>query len=114
MKQSPSFSVALPGEIDEAVLAHLIRADHQEDLCFATWYPSNGHHRKTALLHSLILPQSGERHVHGNASFEARYFERAVMEAAKSGAGLAFLHSHPAPGWQDMSRDDVDAEEGHA
>jgi hypothetical protein len=114
MKQSPSFSVALRGEIDEVVLAHLIRADHQEDLCFATWFPSNGHHRKTALLHSLILPQPGERHVHGNASFEARYFERAVMEAAKSGAGLAFLHSHPGPGWQDMSKDDICAEQEHA
>lgn len=114
MKGSSSFSVAIPGEIDEAVLGHLIRADHQEDLCFATWYPSNGCRRNTALLHSLILPQPGERHVHGNASFEARYFERAVIEAAKSGSGLAFLHSHPGPGWQDMSGDDIRAEQGHA
>lgn len=114
MKQSASFSVAIRGEIDEAVLAHLIRADGQEDLCFATWYPSSGQRRKTALLHSLILPQPEERNIHGNASFEARYFERAVLEAAKSGAGLAFLHSHPAPGWQDMSSDDIRAEQGHA
>lgn len=28
--------------------------------------------------------------------------------------GLAFLHSHPGPGWQDMSRDDIAAERGHA
>ncbi len=114
MKPSSSYSVAIPGEIDEALLAHLIRSDHQEDLCFATWYPSNGVQRKTAILHSVILPRPGERHVHGNASFEARYFERAVMEATKAGAGLAFLHSHPGPGWQDMSQDDIRAEQGHA
>jgi ThiF family protein len=109
-----SFSVAIRGEIDEALRGHLVRADHQEDLCFATWYPSNGYRRKTALIHDLILPREGERHVHGNASFEARYFERAVVEASKAGAGLAFLHSHPGPGWQDMSDDDIRAEQGHA
>lgn len=42
------------------------------------------------------------------------YFERALGEAIAEGAGLAFLHSHPGPGWQDMSADDVAAEEGHA
>jgi molybdopterin-synthase adenylyltransferase len=114
MKHPSSFSVAIRGEINEGLLAHLIRTDHQEDLCFATWYPSSGHHRKTALLHTLILPQPGERRVHGNASFEGRYFERAVMQAANTGAGLAFLHSHTGPGWQDMSSDDIRAEEGHA
>jgi hypothetical protein len=114
MSTSLSYSVAIPGKVDKAMLAHLIRADHQEDLCFATWYPSNGVHRKTALLHTVMLPQPGERLVHGNASFEARYFERAVMEAVKAGAGLAFLHSHPGPGWQDMSDDDIRAEQGHA
>ncbi len=114
MKHPSSFSVAIRGEIDEALLAHLIRADHQEDLCFATWYPSTGWHRKTALLYTPILPQPGERRVRGNANFEGRYFERAVMQAAKSGAGLALLHSHTGPGWQDMSDDDIRAEEGHA
>jgi hypothetical protein len=104
----------MPGVVDEAALAHLIRADHQEDLCFAMWYPSRGAHRQTALIHRLIPPLPGDRRVHGNASFLPQYFERAVVEASKASAGLAFLHSHPGPGWQDMSNDDIRAEEGHA
>ena len=114
MKDVKCYSAALTGDFHLAALSHLIRADGQEDLCFATWHPSNGRNRKTALLDRLILPEAGDRHVHGNASFEARYFERAVMEAVRSGGGLAFLHSHPGPGWQDMSPDDIAAEHGHA
>jgi molybdopterin-synthase adenylyltransferase len=114
MKGCTFYSVAMSGEIDEKALAHLIRADRQEDLCFGTWFPSRGLNRRTALIHSLILPAPGDRNVHGNASFESRYFERAVMVAAKAEAGLAFFHSHPGPGWQDMSEDDIRAERGHA
>lgn len=114
MSDAKSYSAAFRSEVHSAALSHLIRADGQEDLCFAAWYPSNGRHRKTALLDRLILPQPGDRNVHGNASFEAQYFERALIEAANSGAGLAFLHSHLGPGWQDMSPDDLRAEHGHA
>ena len=66
------------------------------------------------MLSRLILPQDGERRVHGNASFLPHYFERAVSEAVQANAGLAFLHSHPCPGWQEMSNDDVNAERNNA
>lgn len=68
----------------------------------------------TGLVAKLVLPLEGERRVHGNASFLPHYFERALDEAAQAGAGLAFFHSHPGPGWQGMSDDDVIAEQSHA
>ena len=108
------FSSAFTFDLHAVAATHLIRADGQEDLCFAIWHPSEGSHRTTALLHRLILPQPGERAVHGNASFHPEYFERALGEAVEAQGGLAFLHSHPAPGWQNMSSDDIRAEEGHA
>jgi len=102
-------------EVDNQARAHLLRTDRQEDICFALWRGSRGATRNTALIERLILPQDGERNVHGNASFEPRFLERAMAEAAGRGAGLALMHSHPlGRGWQGMSRDDVAAEQGNA
>lgn len=107
-------SVALPTPIHEEAVNHLIRRDGQEDLCFALWYPSTGASRETALIQRLILPLEGDRLVHGNASFLPQYFERVIGIARREEAGIAFLHSHPSPGWQAMSPDDIDAEIGRA
>jgi hypothetical protein len=104
------FSVAMSEGVDAELRRHLVRADGQEDLCFALWTPSEGGSRRTALVHAVILPRDGEREVHGNASFNPSYFERSASVAVSSGCGLAFLHSHPGPGWQGMSFDDVVAE----
>ncbi len=109
-----TYGVALTEELHEQAVRHLIREDGQEDLCFGLWHPSAGRSRQTALLHQLILPEEGDRELHGNVSFLPSYFERAVGAAAAAGAGLAFLHSHPAPGWQGMSGDDIRAEQGMA
>jgi hypothetical protein len=108
-------SVALTTMLDHAAREHLLRCDRQEDLCFALWYPSNGRERKSALINRLILPQEGDRNVHGNASLEAVFFQRALAEATAEGAGLALLHSHPyGIGWQGMSRDDITTEQSLA
>lgn len=110
-----SWSAAIPEGVAKTARHHLLRADRQEDLCFAIWYPSKGRSRQSALVHSLLLPRNGERHVHGNASFEPVYFERALAEAARLGAGLALMHSHPGGrAWQDISPDDIAAEQGNA
>lgn len=108
------YSVALTATLDQEARTHLIRKDRQEDLCFALWFPSTGQSRQGALIHSLVLPERAERRVRGNAMFTGSYFERAIGLAVKHGSGLALMHSHPYPGWQDMSFDDVRAEEGHA
>lgn len=111
----PMRSVAMIEDVDFEARTHLLRADHQEDLCFALWYPSQGKYRKTALIKRLIIPEKGDRNVHGNASFKPAYFERALVEAANAHSGLALLHSHPhGRGWQGMSTDDVNAEQKNA
>jgi molybdopterin-synthase adenylyltransferase len=108
-------SVAMPEAVEQTARQHLLRADRQEDLCFAFWHPSSGVTRQTALVQQLILPLPGERHVHGNASFEPHYFERALRAAAREGAGLALMHSHPlGRNWQGMSTDDINTEQGRA
>jgi len=111
---SNSFSAAIDEALHQQLAKHLLREDGHEDLTFAVYYPSKGATRYTAILHAPIWPEPGERHVHGNASFEANYFERAARTARAAGGGLAFMHSHPFPGWQGMSRDDYRAEAGHA
>jgi hypothetical protein len=108
-------SVVMTGEVAARASRHLLRPDRQEDLCFALWRPSTGSTRTTAIIQSLLLPRPGERNVHGNVSFAPAYFERALGEAAAAGAGLALMHSHPmGRGWQDMSADDIRAEQGNA
>lgn len=110
-----SHSVAIPEDVHRPARGHLLRADSQEDLCFALWRPSRGRSRTTALIEKLVLPEAGDRNVHGNVSFEPAFLERALSMAAGTGSGLALLHSHPqGRGWQRMSEDDVAAEHGNA
>src|SRR5262245_45676579 len=104
-------SVAMPQGLNEAMQEHLLKADGQEDLLFALWTPSKGSGRLTALLHTAIYPIKGDRQRHGNASFNLQYFERVCQLAVTQRCGIAFLHSHGGPGWQDMSADDIQAEE---
>jgi hypothetical protein len=110
-----AFSVAMTEILGTSAMQHLLRADRQEDLCFALWRPSTGQTRTTALVYRLLLPLLGERNLHGNASFEPHYFQRALSEAATEGAGIALMHSHPdGRNWQTMSSDDISTESGHA
>lgn len=109
-----TYSVAMLSATNDILKKHLIRTDGQEDLCYALWYPGQGASRMTALVFDPIMPEDGERGVHGNASTTGDYLGRAIALAADKGAGIAFLHSHPWPGWQGMSPDDVATERRQA
>ena len=110
-----SFSAAMPASVHQQLAGHLLRADGQEDVCLATYAPSTGATRTSAVLGRAVLPGPGERAVHGNASFTGSYVVRAAREAASAGRGVAALHSHPGgSGWQDMSGPDYDTERFYA
>jgi hypothetical protein len=110
-----TFSVAMPGRVHQDLSSHLLRADRQEDVCLATYAPSTGATRTSALVSQVLLPEPGERAVHGNASFTGAYFVRAARHAASLGRGVAALHSHPGgSGWQAMSGPDYDTERSYA
>lgn len=107
------FSIAMTEAFDAALAAHLDKGPDQEDLAFALWRPSSGYSRVTAILQQIVLPEEGERILQGNVAFMPEYVQR-VLELAEGGTeggyGVALLHSHLGPGWQDMSDDDVIAE----
>ncbi|GIF02284.1 ThiF family adenylyltransferase [Paractinoplanes rishiriensis] len=108
-------SAAMTADLDVQARDHLLRVDGQEDVCLALYSPSTGQARSAAALTRLVLPQSGERSVHGNASFTGQYVVRAASEAAKVGLGIALMHSHPTgTGWQGMSGTDHDTEKSYA
>ena len=105
------YSVAISEKNHDLLSAHLIRPDGQEDLCFALYHPGTGSSRSSAILTEVVLPLRNERTVHGNVSFSVEYYDRASSLALEKQCGICFLHSHPAPGWQYMSQDDIRAEE---
>lgn len=108
------FDTVLTQEAHDSASDYLLRhvnAGHmQEDLCFALWRPSTGANRKVAIIFEIVPPTTGDRNLHGNASFEPSYLTRAIRTAIQQGAGLAFMHNHFSGGWQDMSVPDIVAE----
>ena len=100
----------LAEEAKDHLLGPIRRGELQEDLCFALWRPSTGSRRTTGVVTELLLPLHDERNLHGNVSFESQYLARVARRACQTNTGVAFMHSHPGPGWQAMSDADVVAE----
>ena len=93
------------------LLAHLARRDGQADVCLATYRPSTGVTRRTAIVTEVVTPLPGERAAQGGAAITGGYVVRAAALARRRGEGVALCHSHPrAHGWQALSRTDRDAE----
>ena len=108
-------SVAMTSATEQELASLLVRDDGQEDICLATYRPSTGLTRDSALIAEAVPPGPGDRYVHGNATVTAEYILRGVAIAQRKGCGLVFLHSHPgASNWQFMSVPDRDAESSYA
>jgi hypothetical protein len=108
-------SVAMSADVHAELLAHLARRDGQEDACLATYRPSTGVTRRTAIVSEVITPLPGERAVHGNASITGEYVVRAAAIVRNRDEGLVLCHSHPVGrGWQTLSNTDRDAERSFA
>ena len=108
-------SVAMSARTEEALLRLLVRDDGQEDLCLATYRPSTGLNRFSALIRAVVPPEPGDRLVHGNASVTADYILRVADVALEDDCGLILLHSHPgASNWQSMSGPDRECEASYA
>jgi proteasome lid subunit RPN8/RPN11 len=108
-------SVVMSADVHADLLAHLARRDRREDVCLATYRPSTGVTRRTAIVSEVVTPVPGERAVHGNASITGAYVVRAAAVARDRDEGLVLCHSHPdGRGWQTLSSTDRDAERSFA
>ena len=108
-------SVAMTVATEKELIRGLVRDDGQEDVCLATYRPSTGHARFSALIRAVVPPEPGDRLVHGNATVTGDYILRAAEAAQGDDCGLVLLHSHPgASHWQQMSGPDRDCEASYA
>ena len=108
-------SVAMTAATEEALVSRLVRDDGQEDVCLATYRPSTGLTRSSALIRTVVPPEPGDRLVHGNATVTGEYILRAAEAAQEDDCGVVLLHSHPgASQWQPMSEPDRDCEASYA
>ncbi len=106
-----TYSVAWRSEVEQIARRHLLQhygeGRSQEDIALATWFPADGANRRTAIIDEVLLPADGERLLQGNVRMTRDFLSRGRRRALSKGAGMAVMHSHPVPGWQYMSPDDV-------
>ena len=106
-----TYSVAWRSDIESVARQHLLqhfqRGEVQEDIALATWYPASGTSRYTAIIDEVLLPNEDERILQGNVQMTRDFLRRCRQRALSKDAGMAVMHNHLGPGWQEMSSDDV-------
>lgn len=104
--------IVFTGEAEQQARAHLLQdiRNGQEDICFGLWAPSTGAETQGAIIDEILLPQKGERNLYGGVSAEVHYTLRAARTAVQKKRGLVVMHSHPSPGWQNLSTADRNTE----
>ena len=114
MERALRYRVVLREVLHRQLADHLLSGlqhwDPQEEACLALWRRGDGFNRYTGILGEVVLPEAGDRNLHGNVTVHGGYLNRVLDRALKAQAGLAVLHSHPGPGWQDLSSMDDDTE----
>ena len=105
------YSVAWRREVESVARRHLLQHYNQgrlqEDIALATWYPADGANRYTAIIDEVLLPAEDERILQGNVQMTRDFLRRGRKRALSKDAGIAVMHNHLGPGWQDMSQDDI-------
>ena len=101
---------ALHRELADHLSSGFRRGGLQEEACLALWRTGDGYNRYTGILDEVVLPEGGDRDLHGNVTVQGGYLNRLVDRAVRLNAGVAVLHSHPGPGWQALSGMDEDTE----
>lgn len=101
---------ALHSQLTDYLLSGLRRDGLQEEACLTLWRRGDGFNRYTGILADIVLPEDGDRDLHGNVTVHGGYLNRVLDRALKAQAGVAVLHSHPGPGWQALSDMDDDTE----
>ena len=94
---------ALHQELASHLLSGFRYGFGQEEACLALWRRGDGFNRYTGIIGEVMLPQDGDRDLHGNVTVHSGYLNRVLDRALAERAGVAVFHSHPGPGWQELS-----------
>ncbi len=97
-------------QLADHLLSGMRHGGMQEEACLALWHRADGFNRYTGILGEVFLPEDGDRDLQGNVTVHGKYLNRVLDHAIEAQAGVAVLHSHPGPGWQDLSGVDNDTE----
>ena len=74
---------ALHLQLADHLLSGLRRGALQEDACLALWRPGDGYNRYTGILGDVVLPEDGDRDLHGNVTVHGGYLNRSPCPVSR-------------------------------